>query len=58
MSRETFDKILIDILWGTPSLSLGVFSRDELRHSYSRCPSANVPNTNAGSLPVEYWFAF
>ena len=50
MRGEAIDKILIDILWGTPTNYLGVFSRDELAHSFTRYPSAYVANTDPSSL--------
>ena len=36
MLGELIDKILIHILWGTPTTYRGVFSRDELPHSFTR----------------------
>ena len=35
MRGEAIDKILIHILWGTPTTYRGVFSRDELPHSFT-----------------------
>ena len=58
MRGEAIDKILTDILWGTPTTYLGVFSRDELPHSFTRYPSAYVANTDHSSLPGQHWVAF
>ena len=58
MRGEAIDKILIDILWGTPTSYLGVFSRDQQPHSFTRCPSAYVANTDPSSLPGKHWVAF
>ena len=58
MRGEAIDKILIDILWDTPTSYLRVFSRDELPHSFTRYPSAYVANTDPSSLPEEHWVAF
>ena len=58
MRGEAIDKILTDILWGTPAHYLGVFSRDELPHSFTRYPSAYVANTDPSSLPGQHWVAF
>ena len=57
MRGEAIDRILIDVLWGTPTTYL-VFSRDELPHSFTRYPSAYVANTDPSSLPGQHWVAF
>ena len=58
MLGEAIDKILKDILWGTPTNYLGVFSSDELPHSFTRYPSAYVANTDPSFLPGQHWVAF
>ena len=58
MRGDAIDKILIDILWSTATTYLGVFSRDELPHSFTRYPSAYVANTDPRSLPGQHWVAF
>ena len=58
MRGEAIDKILSDVLWGTPSTYLGVFSRDELPHSFTRYPRAYVSKTDPSSLPGQHWVAF
>ena len=58
MRGEAIDKILIDILWGTPTTYLGVFSRDQLPHSFTLYPTAYVANTDPSSLAGEHWVAF
>ena len=60
MRGEAIDKILIDILWGTPTTYLGIayLSRDEVPHSFNRYPSASVANTDPSSLPGQHWVAF
>ena len=58
MRGEAIDKILIDILWGTPTTTLGVFSRDKLPRSFTRYHSAYVANTDPSSLPGQHWVAF
>ena len=55
MRGEAIDKILTDILWGTPTTYLGVFSRDELPHSFTRYPSVYVANTDTSTLLVSTW---
>ena len=58
MRGEAIDKILIDVLWGTPTTYLGVFSRDQLPHSFTRYSSPYGANTDARSLPAQHWVAF
>ena len=52
MRGDAIEKILTDILWGTPRNYLGVFSRDELPHLFTRYPRAYVGNTDRNSLPA------
>ena len=58
MRGEAIDKILKDILWGTPSNYIAVFSRHELPHSFTRYPSAYVAKTDPSFLPGQHWVAF
>ena len=58
MRGEAIDKILIDVLWGTPTTYLGVFSRDQLPHSFTRYPSSYGANTDDSYLPRQNLVAF
>ena len=58
MRGEAIDKILIDILWGTPTTYLALFSRYELPHSFTRYPSSYVANTDPSYLHGQQWVAF
>ena len=58
MRGEPIEKILTDILWGTPIHSLSVFSRNDLPHSGTLYPSADVANTDPSSLPGQHYVAF
>ena len=64
---EAIDKNLTDILWGTRTQYLAVFSRYEqplsttnhqLPQTSTRYPSAYVANTDPSSLSGEHWVAF
>ena len=63
MIAEAIDKILTDILWGTPHQYLAVFSRDEIPDSTltnqhtslsTRFPSEYVANTVPSALLFEH----
>ena len=58
MKRDGFDKILIDILWDTPTPYLDVLSRDELQHYIALDRIASVGNTDPISLAAEHWVGF